>query len=134
VVIDTGASWSVTPRVKDFVSPIEPAIDSLRSLSGSIKVHGVGTVEWLIEDQLGITKTIRTRALFVPTGEDRLFSPQTFFKENNGGSLHCCTDGVMLTLPDDTTMSFPWQPISNLPYMLRYEYLKRNNSTNSSTI
>jgi hypothetical protein len=74
IVIDTGASWSVTPRVSDFISSMEPAIDSLRSLNGSIEVHGVGTVEWVIQDQNGVVKTIRTKALFVPSGDVRLLS------------------------------------------------------------
>jgi hypothetical protein len=39
IVIDTGASWAVAPRLKDFVTSIEPAIDSLRSLNGSINLY-----------------------------------------------------------------------------------------------
>jgi hypothetical protein len=70
---------------------------------------------------------------FIPSGDVRLLSPQSFFKEHNGGSLHCSSKEVILTLPDDTTMSFPWQPSSNLPYMLTPEFLKRSQQSFSTS-
>jgi hypothetical protein len=96
IVIDTGASWSVTPCVQDFVSTISSSFEQLRSLDGSINVSGSGFIEWRIQDQHGVIKTIRTRALYVPTAGVRLFSPQSYFKENNDGSLLCEPDGLLL--------------------------------------
>lgn len=38
IVIDTGASVSVTPIKEDFVGEILPCVDSIKGLSGSIKI------------------------------------------------------------------------------------------------
>ena len=124
-MLDTGASWTVTPFIRDFVDTIEPAdLDSLRSLDGNIAVHGMGPIELTIQDMDGIIRTIRTQALYVPTAEVRLFSPQSFFMENKGGSLTCCHKKVVLTLPDGCSLTFPWQLPSKLPYMLTTEMLQ----------
>jgi hypothetical protein len=45
------------------VSEITEPFDKLRSLDGSINVSGSGIVEWSIQDQNGMKKTIRNRAL-----------------------------------------------------------------------
>jgi hypothetical protein len=63
IVIDTGASWSVTPCIQDYMSEIEEACETLQSLHGTINVSGSGIVEWKIQDRYGILKTIRNRAL-----------------------------------------------------------------------
>jgi hypothetical protein len=81
IVIDTGASWSVTPCIEDFVSNITDSFDKLRPLDGSMNVSGSGIVEWTIQDQDGRVKTIRNKALYVPSAGVRLFSPQTYLKE-----------------------------------------------------
>jgi hypothetical protein len=112
IVIDTGASWSVTPCIQDFVSEITSSFEKLQSLDGSIDVSGSGIIEWQIQDQDGILKIIRHRALYVPTAGVRLFSPQTYFKEHNGGSLECQQKGLILTLHDGSRLTFPWQPPS----------------------
>jgi hypothetical protein len=66
IVIDTGAYWSETPCVQDFVSTISSSFEQLRSLDGSINVSGSGFIEWRIQDQNGVITTIRTRAFYVP--------------------------------------------------------------------
>jgi hypothetical protein len=58
----------------------------------------------------------------------RLFSLQTYFKEYIGGSLVCQQQGLILTLHDRSTLSFPWLPSSKLPFMLTtklFEEMKR---------
>ena len=61
IVIDTGASFSVTPSLTDFISSIRPATtSSLKSLNSNIEVHGEGTVEWEIQDVTGQVRRIRT--------------------------------------------------------------------------
>lgn len=122
IVIDTGASWSVTPFLKDFVSDIKPwAHESLQSLDASIPVHGIGTVEWTVQDQDKNVRTFRTTALYVPTAEVRLFSPQVYFQETDSGSLFCYKDRLLLTLLDGSVLTFPWHPHSNIPFMLTAE-------------
>ena len=51
MVIDTGCSISVTPFKEDFVTDIEPTQeDSMKGLKDSVKVVGIGWVEWTIRD------------------------------------------------------------------------------------
>jgi hypothetical protein len=83
VVLDTGASFSLTPFMNDFVGPIRPSpIGSLRGVSASANIAGIGTVEWMIRDLFGVIRAIRTEAYYVPEASIRLFSPQVYFQEN----------------------------------------------------
>jgi hypothetical protein len=41
IVIDTGASWSVTPCIQDFVTENKTSGETLQSLDGTINVQGV---------------------------------------------------------------------------------------------
>jgi hypothetical protein len=119
IVLDTGASWSVTPNVNDFVGEIDPAgVTELKSLDAKIQVHGVGTVKWEIRDAVGEVQTIRTKALYVPSAEVGLFSPQVYLKEHKKGELVCQFDKVLLWLPNGIKLEFLWQELSNLPFML----------------
>ena len=119
IIIDTGASFSVTPMLSDFVSDIQPSpIGSLQSLDAPIQVHGKGTIEWEVQDKNGTVRTIRTNALYIPTASVRLFSPQCYFDEHDLAQLHCSKQLVVLTLHDGSTLEFPWTQPCNLPHML----------------
>ena len=77
IIIDTGASISLTPVITDFVGNIEPAdLDSLQGLSSKTKVCGQGTVHWKIQDMFGMVRTIAIKAYYVPEASIRLMSPQ----------------------------------------------------------
>jgi hypothetical protein len=107
IVIDTGASVSVTPILTDFIRPLRPcATTNLKGLSGSTEVIGEGTVNWLVRDVFGNKRKIRTTAYYVPEASIRLFSPQTYFKEKKAGSLLITHDRTALTLKDGSRMDF----------------------------
>jgi hypothetical protein len=70
VVVDTGASISISPNISDFVGPItKPFCESLQGLGESTKVDGQGIIEWQIRDELGTTRTIVLAASFDLTNE-----------------------------------------------------------------
>ena len=82
IVIDSGASISLTANFNDFVGPIRPAtITKLQGLSHTTKVHGAGQAKWTVRDVFGATRTIKTQAYYVPDATVCLFSPQTYFRE-----------------------------------------------------
>ena len=88
IVIDSGASCSLTPNKHDFIGDIRPAtINELCGLSNTTKVLGIGTVEWTIRDVFGAIRTLKTEAYYVPEANIRLFSPQTYFHEQQKGQL-----------------------------------------------
>jgi len=119
IVIDTGASMSLTPNIKDFRGPLVPSTtNELRGLSHSTPVMGMGYVEWTVRDIFGVIRTIRTKAYYVPSATIRLFSPQTYFREQNAGNLLVTAKSTVLTLSDGSDCEFPYHNGSNLPLML----------------
>lgn len=51
IMIDTGASISVTPHLSDFVGPLQKSdIAVLHGLSTDTQVVGYGDIEWSIRD------------------------------------------------------------------------------------
>ena len=88
IVFDTGASFSLTPFIEDFdVEGIEePDVKEMHGIADKIKIEGRGWVEWSIRDAFGNICLIRTQAYYVPSAHIRLFSPQTYFKEQPSDS------------------------------------------------
>ena len=135
IVIDTGASCSITPLLCDFIN--EPGVPDTKSMGGltgtTTEVLGLGKINWDIEDVNGIRCPLITSAYFVPEATIRLFSPQVYiaeqYKENN---VECTMTldpfGLSLTLACGTTLKFPIQKGSNLPMMLTHKALHPINS------
>jgi hypothetical protein len=119
IIIDTGASMSITPCMDDFLGKIDPSpVTELHGLNTTTKVYGIGTVSWSVRDVFGVIRTIKTKAYYVPDATIRLFSPQTYFRSVASGSLLVHANSTHLTVPDGTSLQFPYHPCSNLPYML----------------
>jgi hypothetical protein len=137
IVIDTGASCSITPLLSDFTSaPTTPDTKSLGSLtSASTTVTGQGPIEWKIEDMHGVCRPLPTTAYLVPDATVRLFSPQVYIKENpTTSSLHLDSTGITLTMSCGTTLKFPIQEGSNLPIMLTQDALSQSRLSNCKPI
>jgi hypothetical protein len=109
IVIDSGASYSVTPTLADFIGPIEPcSTKELNGLNASIKVIGHGTVEWKIQDLFGTVRSMKTKAFYVPDASVRLFLPQAYFFKNTRASLFLNDKMTTLTLGCGTALQFPY--------------------------
>ena len=120
IVFDTGASFSVTPLASDFVTPLEaPSVSNMTGLADSVKIAGVGWVEWPIRDMFGRVHTVRTRAYHVPVATIRLFSPQSYFQESDTklGKGEFDHESLTFTTSDGSKLQFPYHPGSNLPIM-----------------
>ena len=119
IVIDTGASTSLSPVLSDFIGPLEPAPLEINGLANTTQVDGQGWVEWTIIDLRGLKRIIKTRALYVPDASIHLFSPQAFFQENEDkGKCTVTSTRTWLTMPDTTLLEFPYNPGNNLPMMI----------------
>jgi hypothetical protein len=121
IVIDTGASCSITPVHSDFISTIQPSnVHVLNNISGTTAVVGHGTIEWNIQDANGVVNPIQTSAYYVPQATIRLFSPQVYIKEDksNTSEMTLKNNGVHLVLSCGTSLFFPINCGSNLPIML----------------
>jgi hypothetical protein len=118
IVFDTEASMSVSPVREDFIGDLDPPTTyALHGLKGKIDVLGTGTLTWTVFDVHGVTRSITTRAHYIPEASIRLFSPQVYFNEQGG--MSCLTkDKMLLALKDGTEMEFPYNSGSNIPLML----------------
>jgi hypothetical protein len=118
IVIDTGASISLTPNKSDFVSEITTSTtEEMKGISDSVKIEGLGWVEWQIRDVFGRVQLVRTQAYYVPVANIRLFSPQTYFMENNAGECHINHLCLTFITAQGNELQFPFHPNSNLPLM-----------------
>ena len=88
IVLDTGASFSLTPVLSDFVSAIEKCpTKEMTGLTDSVMIVGVGDVEWAIRDHMGQVQIIRTKSYYIPKASVRLFSPQSYFRQHADDGL-----------------------------------------------
>ena len=120
IVLDTGASSSLTPILNDFIGPLKTAtITEINGIGSTTRIVGVGTVEWHVRDYWNIVRVIHTTAYYAPDIQIRLFSPQVYFQENDDkGKCIIRSKLVTLDLPDGTRMEFPVNRSNNLPFML----------------
>ena len=128
IVVDTGASRSLSPRREDFVT-YSPMSSKLTGIGSATNVVGKGTVRWEVTDQFGVTHEILAEAYHVPSASIRLYSPQAHFQKLDGGKLIVTKDECRLFLPShrknestNSELSFPFHPKSNLPCMLRSDH------------
>ena len=98
IVIDTGASRSISPHRSDFIE-FRPHHMDIGTINASSKVEGAGIVHWKVTDQNGATSVIETAAYYIPSASIRLYSPQYHFHEHCGGSLRMDNVGLHLSLP-----------------------------------
>jgi hypothetical protein len=129
IVIDSGASVSVAPRICDFRGPLQKCpTKSLDGLSSKTEVLGMGKVTWEVQDFYGVKRTITTMAYYVPAASIRLFSPTVYFDEQKSGSYHMEKEMTTVTLGDGTPLTFPYQPGSKLPMMLTSSHFNNQNT------
>jgi len=86
IVIDTGASHSISPLRADFTT-FQKLNQSLHGISAETRIEGQGMTSWDITDQNGVTSTVTTLAFHVPSASIRLYSPHYHFKECLDGHL-----------------------------------------------
>jgi hypothetical protein len=136
IVIDTGASCSITPVHSDFISSIQPSdVPVLNNISGTTAVVGQGIIEWNIQDANGIVKPIQTTAYYVPQATIHLFSPQVYIKadDSNTSEMTLTKQGIHLVLSCGARLFFPINCGSNLPVMLTESALNRGHKKGTFT-
>ena len=66
IVVETGASCSLSPHCLDFES-LRPINLKIGTINVASKVEGVGIVSWEVTDQNGAKSVIRTEAYYIPS-------------------------------------------------------------------
>ena len=113
LIVDTGASTSVTPNREDFQHYEECKV-KIHGLAHESTVLGRGIVRWRLRDALGADITIDTWAYHVPNADVRLFSPQAYFQKE-GGSMSADHAAITLAGLKGATLTVPYHARSNLP-------------------
>jgi hypothetical protein len=84
-------------------------------------VQGVGTVEWVVRDDEGQRRTLRTRCFYVPASHVRLFSPQRYFQECHGGKFEVNHVGSIFRFSGGGKMMFaPWDAVNGIDLPMAY--------------
>ena len=107
IVIDTGASCSITPIISDFVNKLKtPDIANLNQLSGQTSVVGQGCSSWNVEDVNGIHRDLITDTYYVPSASIWLFFPQVYIDTDTTASFMLNHTGASLCLTCGTNFKF----------------------------
>jgi hypothetical protein len=76
IVVDSGASLSISPHRGDFVREIEQLNSTIQVISIVTKIEVFVTVCWTFKDVFGTIIIIEIRAYYIPDAGVRLFLPQ----------------------------------------------------------
>ena len=118
IVFDTGCSFSVTPFMDDFVTPLRKAdVSQLNGLTDIVKIEGIGTVEWTVRDVFGQVAMLRQEAYYCPDADIRLEAPTSYFIEHEAGYCHADSRRLLFVTAEGQKLVFPYHPKSNLPLM-----------------
>ena len=76
IIWDSGASFSVSPDIKDFDGPLEKpgAFTQLQGIAKGLRIEGHGHVLWALHDTEGNLRIIRVPAYYAPKLRVRLLS------------------------------------------------------------
>jgi hypothetical protein len=102
LILDTGASVSVTGCIGDFKHPPKPVqCTTLHGIASGLVVQGVGTTTYTVLDNEGAPVTLNIPGtLYVPKCPSRLLCPRQILATDSSGQAACTvtTTGIDLTL------------------------------------
>ena len=122
LVIDCGASISITDDISDFISPPSPinCPSHIDGIGKGLSVAGRGRVEWKVVDKNGVMGSLITESFYCPQSPVKLFSPQSYleFQATEGeGKLVLTRSGGELQTPGGLVLHFGYHPLRKLPIL-----------------
>jgi hypothetical protein len=113
LVIDTGASVTVTPYVTDFTSVITPVQSvEIKGIAEGLQVHGTGTVSYKYYNDAGNLVTLDIpNYLYVPQCTARLLCPRQVATITN------LPDDGFYAKQNSSTLYFNGQPTTHQVYL-----------------
>ena len=116
IILDSGATYAITPHIEDFIPGTYISINStVRGLTSTTPLIGRGTIRWHFTDAHGVPATIEALAHHIPSAEVRLLSPQHFLQGTGGGDYRLTKDTSFLTLKDGTQLEIQYHYSNGLP-------------------
>jgi len=120
LILDTGASVSITNCLADFTTPIKAVQHTtLQGIATGLVVKGLGTDRYTIADDAGRTRHLDIpEVLFVPDCPSRLICPRQLLASTKDPSaiMHVHTGNVQLCFWG-STITVPYHARSHLPIL-----------------
>ena len=120
IVIDSGASYSVTPLESDFIQgTFVNQSYMVAQLSSTVLVAGHGQAHWRFPSSDGGSphELLPLNTHLIPSANIRLFSPQAYIHQTKQGSVLLDITGCTLTLPGGRSRHTPFHINNNLPLL-----------------
>ena len=78
LILDTGASVSITPFLSDFITPLQPVQHvTIKGIASGLKAEGIGDVSYTFMNDSGMEQTlVLQNCLYVPQCVVRLICPR----------------------------------------------------------
>jgi hypothetical protein len=120
IIIDTGASISITPYATDFITKITPVQDlEIKGIASGLKVLGSGSVKYTFYNDDGALETLNLKyCLYVPQCTARLLCPRQLgasFGHTNDGFNSTLNHGTLTSHGRPTTIQY--DTVTKLPIL-----------------
>lgn len=114
LLLDTGASVSMSPCIDDFILPPKPYKGMIRGL-GQARAQGIGTLRYRLEDDLGLVHTfLLPDSLYVPDLTQRLLVPQHLAQTQDYDMICTTTKSALVLRWEGNTKTIPFNS-ANVP-------------------
>ena len=70
---------------------------------------------WNFYDDYGVLQRVQVKSYYIPTSNVRLFSPQSYFRQENGGSFILNTKDCVFTFVTGENLAFEYSLCSKIP-------------------
>ena len=75
--------------------PVHGQFGSIKTVSGTVAISGVGLVHWVVQDESGENVELTVPAYYVPQSDQRLLSPQQYAAYHQWGNAETdCYGGI----------------------------------------
>ena len=120
IVLDPGASYSVTPLALDFLEKtfvLQPS--TVDQLSSADVISGFDQDYWRFtaSDNNTPVDLLPTNTYLIPSAHIRLFIPQVYLKQMNQGEVILNPQGCLLHLPGGRSYLTPYNTTNNIPLL-----------------
>ena len=127
IIWDSGASVCVTFDKSDFLSFNKTTQHKpMKSISGNHNVCGEGYVLWSIQDEAGVLRNLKLKALWVPDCTVRLLSTESLLQQYPDESIELLPGSLRLSGVKNDKCRNPVtvriHPSTNLPTSVAYRY------------
>ena len=120
IVLDPGASYSVTPLALDFLEKtFVPQPSTVDQLSSADVISGFDQDYWRFtaSDNNTPVDLLPTNTYLIPLAHIRLFSPQVYLNQMNQGEVVLNPQGYLLHLPGGRSYLTPYNTTNNIPLL-----------------